>query len=182
MTIHALNRTAFEMSRLMEFFSEKELTLQIGLTRDLWALALLKELIDNSLDACEASGIAPIINVQCDNDFMSVTDNGPGIPANVIASSLNYATRTSSNAMYVSPSRGQLGNALKCLYAAAYVVDGRVGRVDIETQGHHHRIEVRCDAIKQEPVITHIVTGSDVKIGTKITVYWPQLAKRTFTR
>ena len=95
MTHPVLIRTAFETSRLMEFFSEKELTLQIGLTRDLWAQALLKELIDNSLDACETFGIGPIINVQCDTgdpDFMSVTDNGPGIPANVIASSLNYAS------------------------------------------------------------------------------------------
>lgn len=51
MTLHTLNRTAFETSRLMEFFSEKELTLQIGLTRDQWAQALFKELLDNSLDA-----------------------------------------------------------------------------------------------------------------------------------
>lgn len=101
------------------------------MTREIWAQALLKELLDNSLDACEVTGISPIINVKCDigvPDFMSVTDNGPGIPANVIASSLNYATRTSSNAMYVSPSRGQLGNALKCLYAAAFVANGKLGQ------------------------------------------------------
>jgi len=179
MTLHTLNRTAFETSRLMEFFSEKELTLQIGLTRDQWAQALLKELLDNSLDACEAAGIAPAIHVQCevgDPDSMSVTDNGPGIPSDIITSSLNYATRTSSNAMYVSPSRGQLGNALKCLYAAAFVVDGSVGRITIDTQGQLHQIEVRCDTIRQEPVITHAVTEGDVKIGTKITVHWPELA------
>ena len=48
-----LNRIAFEQSRELEFFDEKELNLQIGTARGSWALAILKELVDNALDACE---------------------------------------------------------------------------------------------------------------------------------
>lgn len=43
-----LDRTTFQMSRVLEFFSEKELQMQIGFPRQLWPIALLKELIDNA--------------------------------------------------------------------------------------------------------------------------------------
>jgi len=36
----------------LEFFTEKELQLQIGQPKQCWPIALLKELIDNALDAC----------------------------------------------------------------------------------------------------------------------------------
>ena len=58
-----LKRTTFETSRLMEFFSEKELAMQIGSDPASWPLALVKELIDNALDACESAGTAPQITV-----------------------------------------------------------------------------------------------------------------------
>jgi hypothetical protein len=48
-----LERTTFTTSRAMEFVTEKELQMQIGHDRDLWPIALAKELIDNGLDACE---------------------------------------------------------------------------------------------------------------------------------
>jgi DNA topoisomerase VI subunit B len=54
-----LNRTHFEISRELEFFSKKELQMQIGHREELWLLALLKELIDNALDACETASVPP---------------------------------------------------------------------------------------------------------------------------
>ena len=56
-TLTPLERTTFETNRELEFFSEKELSMQIGHGRDLWPVALTKELIDNALDACETAGI-----------------------------------------------------------------------------------------------------------------------------
>lgn len=50
-----LSRAAFETSHLLEFFSEKELAMQIGYGTALWPLAIAKELTDNALDACEAA-------------------------------------------------------------------------------------------------------------------------------
>ena len=54
-----LQRTAFSTSRMMEFFTEKELRMQLGMDRWHWPVALTKELIDNALDACEVAGVAP---------------------------------------------------------------------------------------------------------------------------
>ena len=48
-----LERTTHETSRLMEYFRESELQMQIGFPRRDWPRALCKELMDNALDACE---------------------------------------------------------------------------------------------------------------------------------
>ena len=47
--------------RAMEFFTEKELTAQIGHDRGSWPIATAREGIDNGLDACEAAGTPPVI-------------------------------------------------------------------------------------------------------------------------
>src|SRR6266852_464178 len=126
-----LERTTFETSRLLEFFSEKELVMQIGHNRSLWPAAILKELIDNGLDACEKAGVSPRIRVCVEDNALVVRDNGPGLPVDTLARSLDYAVRVSDKAHYVSPTRGRLGNALKCVWAAPFVVDGRHGQVEV---------------------------------------------------
>ena len=60
----------------------------------------------------------------------TVEDNGPGMSQELIQRSLDYEIRVSDKMYYVSPSRGQLGNALKCLWAAPYAIDRR------ESPGH----------------------------------------------
>ena len=55
-----LNRETFITNRSLEFFSEKELSMQIGHSRQLWPAAILKELVDNALDACETARIWPL--------------------------------------------------------------------------------------------------------------------------
>ena len=173
-----LARQAFEQSRLLEFFSEKELSLQIGTSRHGWATALVKELVDNALDACESASIDPVIDVTTAGDVITVTDNGPGIPRDIIERALDYSIRISTNAAYVSPTRGQLGNALKCVWAAPFVIHGEHGRVEIESLGLRHIVDVRLDHIRQEPVITHTVGDFTVKTGAKITLYWDFSARQ----
>jgi hypothetical protein len=91
------------------------------------------------------------------------------------ASALDYNVRVSDKRHYISPSRGQLGNALKCVFPAAYVATGRKSVVEITACGVHHRIEADIDRIAQEPRIQHIQTPS-VQNGSTITVHWPQIA------
>ena len=43
-----LQRTTFTTSRALEFFSEKELAIQMGFASDYWPIALTKELLDNA--------------------------------------------------------------------------------------------------------------------------------------
>lgn len=59
-----LDRTTFRTSRLLDFASTKELTAQTGHPPADWALVVVKELVDNALDACEEAGIAPDIAVR----------------------------------------------------------------------------------------------------------------------
>ena len=168
-----LRRTTFETSRLMEFFTEKELQLQIGQPKQCWPIALLKEVIDNALDACETAGVQPEITVEITPDSLTVTDNGPGMLAETITRSLDYAVRVSDKAYYASPTRGQLGNALKCVWAAPFVVSGEVGQVEVVTRGVRYQITVRLDRIVQEPAIDLTSDPTpDVKNGTSITLHW----------
>ena len=48
-----LERVAFKTSRLLDFVGRRELTAQIGHPPEQWPLVILKELVDNALDACE---------------------------------------------------------------------------------------------------------------------------------
>jgi hypothetical protein len=50
-----LTRVAFQVSRLMEFCTKRELQNQTGHGVMQWPLVVLKELVDNALDACEES-------------------------------------------------------------------------------------------------------------------------------
>ena len=118
----SLERTAFSTNRVLEFFSEKELQMQIGHSMQDWPVALLKELIDNSLDACETAVIEPQIQIGLESDSITICDNGPGLPAKILERSLDYLVHVSDKNHYISPTRGQLGNALKCVWAAPFIV------------------------------------------------------------
>ena len=123
------NRETFTTDRTLEFFSEKELQMQIGHSPNWWPVAMVKELIDNSLDACETAGVLPEIEVIVEADAVSIKDNGPGLPVKIIEQSLDYMIRVSDKSHYVSPTRGQLGNALKCLWAVPFVMSGDSGQI-----------------------------------------------------
>jgi DNA topoisomerase VI subunit B len=50
-----LTRNTFDISRESEYFGESELSMQVGYAKKDWAIVLLKELIDNALDAVESN-------------------------------------------------------------------------------------------------------------------------------
>lgn len=173
-----LHRTAFSTSRVMEFFTEKELRMQLGVERWEWPVALAKELIDNALDACEGAGVAPQITVTVTDDTLAVADNGAGLPRQVLERSLNYLVRVSDKAYYISPTRGQLGNALKGVWAAPFVVSGTEGRIDVQTAAYAVAVRVQLDRIAQTPMLTvePLVDGI-VQTGTTLTLHWPGIAR-----
>jgi hypothetical protein len=181
-----LTRVAFSVSRLMEFCTKRELQNQTGHSVFDWPLVALKELIDNALDACEEAEIAPVISISVTSESMVIKDNGLGIETDTIESILNYGIRVSSREAYVSPTRGQQGNALKTILAMGYVLDRErededtinneaVGVTFIETRGVKHRIEFRADHVTNQPKITHTTTTSPLGVGTRITIKWPEL-------
>jgi hypothetical protein len=179
-----LTRVVFKVSRLMEFCSERELQSQTGHSVWEWPLVVVKELIDNALDAAEEAEVAPEIAVCIGDDFVTVQDNAGGFDAATIASVLDYTVRVSSREAYVSPTRGAQGNALKTILAMGYVLDHKIGRgadsagvTVIESRGVRHRIEFRVDHINNEPKIVHTTTASEIVVGTKFTIQWPAAPK-----
>jgi hypothetical protein len=89
---------------------------------------------------------------------------------------LDYTVRVSSREAYVSPSRGQQGNALKCMIAMPFALDGTHGTAVIESGGQAHRIVFDMDPVRREPRILREIASSDVQSGTRMTVRWPQTA------
>jgi len=183
---HKIERVAFTTSRLMEFCTEKELVAQTGHETYRWPEVVVKELVDNGIDACEESGTAPVINVTIKTGnaksrrrpakptCIVIEDSGPGIPSGTIAGIIDYNVRVSSREAYISPTRGRQGNALKTVLPMAYVLGGKIkGETWIEARGLKHRIQFSLNQIKQEPIVANITTHSRVTTGTRITVFWP---------
>src|SRR6516162_5382916 len=115
-----LKREIFTTSRLLEFCSQRELINQTGHAIEDWPLVVLKELVDNAVDACEESGTAPAVSISVAKGKVTVSDNGPGIAPQVVKKILDYNVRVSSREAYVSPTRGAQGNALKTLIAMPF--------------------------------------------------------------
>jgi DNA topoisomerase VI subunit B len=168
----------FTVSRLMEFCTRRELVSQTGHDVSEWPLVVLKELVENALDACEEAEIAPVIAIDVKGRSIIIEDNGPGIPTKTIESILDYSIRVSSREAYVSPTRGAQGNALKSILPMAYVLNERggkeaSGKTIIEANGVAHHITFSVEHIKQEPKIAHTTKRSSVVRGTRITVALP---------
>jgi DNA topoisomerase VI subunit B len=168
-----LQRTTFRTSRLLEYFSEKELRVQTGHDPERWPEVIVKELLDNALDACEEANVLPEIAVTVTLEGgITVADNGPGLAADVVRSVVDFAMKVSSRDHYISPTRGQQGNALKLVCAIPFVLsDGNPEPVIIRSRGTRHMITVALDRIAGEPAIRHETAEDDsVRNGTSVEV------------
>ena len=181
MSAAILHREAFEVSRSLDFCNKKQLTVESGHAPEDWPLVILKELLDNALDAAEEADVAPKIKVKVSTERqggageMVIVDNGPGIPPKVVEGILDYTVRVSSHEADVSPTRGAQGNAVKTLVAMPYALDGKQGVTVIAAQGVAHIITFRVDHLRQEPVLDHDSVPLSTK-GTWISLEWPNSA------
>ena len=110
-------RTHFSVSTSTDFTTVKGLTSSTGQSSYRFGSVIVKELIDNALDACETAGIAPQITIGYEHDgtfaIWCIADNGNGLSKDTIENILDFSTRTSDKSAYKSPSRGAQGNAFK---------------------------------------------------------------------
>jgi DNA topoisomerase VI subunit B len=173
---HKLTRSTLSTPRLLDFFSERELTTQIGHPKRDWPLVIGKELIDNSLDACEDASVPPEITMKVDKNSITVIDNGPGLPAATVGGVVDFSVRASSREHYVSPTRGAQGFGLKSAVAMPFVLDTNLGRVDITACGVLHEIHVSVDPFEGKPKIRHLQHKVLKKNGTIVRLYWPDSA------
>ncbi len=170
-----LDRTTFESSRAGEYFDARQLSALTGVPQGEFASVCLKELIDNSLDACEAAGVAPEISIDVrDEDGairLAVTDNGPGIPPEVVRKVLDYNIRVSDKAAYRSPTRGAQGNALKTIIGIPYSLGVREPVV-ITSRGVRHTIKPWIDPaghVRINHTEEHVSGEEGTRVGLQIT-------------
>ena len=100
-------------------------------------------------------------------------DNGPGLPEKTLKRSLDYLVRVSDKSFYVSPTRGQLGNALKCVWAAPFVANGEYGLIEVMTRGMTYGVDVKLNHLVQEPELKLSQKPGFVKNGTLVKIHWP---------
>lgn len=150
-----LERSLFTFSRAGEYFEARELQTMTGQPQERFPDVVVKELIDNALDAAEARGVAPKISVRLLRRgrllWLLVRDNGGGIAPEAVEKVLDFNTRTSDKAAYRAPTRGMQGNALKTVLGIPYALGARAP-IYVESRGVRHRIEAGLNPAGQARV------------------------------
>jgi hypothetical protein len=148
-TAPVLERRTFSVSRAADFLEQRALVSQTGQPVTRFGDVVVKELLDNALDACETAKVSPEIEITISQGTavqrVTVADNGSGIPAGVVERILDFSTLTSDKALYRSPCRGAQGNALKTIIGIPGAL-GVTAPVVIEARGTRHMIGVALDA------------------------------------
>jgi hypothetical protein len=174
-TAQVLERRTFSVSRAADFLEVRALVSQTGQPEHRFGDVVVKELLDNALDACKTAGVQPkiTVTVEADGDTQRVTvaDNGSGIPPEVAARILDYSTLTSDKALYRSPCRGAQANALKTIIGIRYAL-GVAEPVVIEARRIRHVIAVGLDAVGKADVV-HVTEDSARTEGTSVSVPLP---------
>jgi hypothetical protein len=156
----SLQRTTYAMPRAAEYFQSQELRMMTGQPSHKFGTVVLKELVDNAIDACEHADAlrtydetktTPTVALtwgpaqeEAEHLILTVADNGRGMSEAVVQSILDFTTRTSDKAIYRSPTRGAQGNAFKTIVGIPYAL-GLRAPVVIESQGLRHAIAVDVD-------------------------------------
>jgi DNA topoisomerase VI subunit B len=170
-----VKRTVFATPRAAEFLELRSLQAQTGQPAEAFGHVVVKELIDNALDAAETAGRAPIIEISTRTDdgitFVTVTDNGCGITPATVTDVCDFNVLVSDKARYRGPARGAQGNALKTLLGIPYAL-GITEPVVIESAGIHHELRVSIEQTGDVAVV-HDTTECSRTVGTSVTVPVP---------
>ena len=138
-------------------------------------LTVVKEAVDNSLDACEEARILPEVHVQIvemspERFRIIVEDNGPGIVRkqipNVFAKLL-YGSKFHS----MKQSRGQQGIGISAAVLYAQLTTGRPARITSRIDSKHpaHYFELHLNTQKNEPeIVKDEETNWKKEHGTRI--------------
>jgi hypothetical protein len=167
-------RTVLSFSRDLECASPTELSKRMGCPRYYWVRAAVKELIDNSLDACEEAGIAPEVTIAIEGSTTSVADNGPGMTRELVDKLCVRSQRTSTREAFASPDRGSQGNALPVIMALAFGFGRDRSGMTITSKGLEHTITLHVNRLEQRIDLERAIRDVPTKPGTTITLSWPE--------
>ena len=118
--VDSINRIICKTSKLVDYFTEDGLIKQIGLTKEYWNRVIIKEIVDNALDAIEPLSNKEIHIIQSDSS-LGIYDNGNGLSCEIIKSIYDFNFYVSQNRIYVTASRGKQGNGLKTIISICFL-------------------------------------------------------------
>lgn len=118
--VDSINRIICKTSKLVDYFTEDGLIKQIGLTKEYWNRVIIKEIVDNALDAIEPLNNKEVHIIQSDSS-LGIYDNGNGLSCEIIKSIYDFNFYVSQNRIYVTASRGKQGNGLKTIISICFL-------------------------------------------------------------
>ncbi|MBN2094836.1 MAG: DNA topoisomerase VI subunit B [Candidatus Aenigmarchaeota archaeon] len=127
-------------------------------------VTMIKEAVDNSLDACEEAGIHPDIfvsieNVDGSNFRVSVEDNGPGIApehAPRVLGKLLCGSKFKSLGEAGIQSRGQQGIGISACVLYAQLTTGKPTHIETKTEDSRmYSFDMGLDTSRNTPIITN---------------------------
>jgi hypothetical protein len=95
-----------------DYFTVQGLETRTGLSKASWENAVIKELVDNALDAIEAVPVKEI-TVEYSYGALGIYDNGSGLSIADVQSIYDFENYVSKNRHIINVSRGKQGNGLK---------------------------------------------------------------------
>lgn len=140
-------------------------------------ITVVKEGVDNALDACEEAGKLPTLNVNIDGlkdkkYEISIKDNGPGIVREQMPSifgKLLYGSKFHSRCQ----SRGQQGIGISASVLYSQLTTGKPAIITSRTDKNSSpkQFELKIDTVKNEPeILKERELEDDFEPGTEITV------------
>src|SRR3990172_750404 len=164
-----INKTAEQLAEQMravspaEFFEKNRHLLGYENTTKA-LITIIKELVDNSLDACDEAGILPDIKVQIkevgpDRFRITAEDNGPGVVAEKVPlafGSLLYGSKFHR----LRQSRGTQGIGVSGAILYSQLTTGKHAKVLSSTGKSIHDFELGIDVAKNQP---HVFSDKDQK-------------------
>jgi hypothetical protein len=162
----ASDPTIFQVRRpdTLQFRTIEGTCRMAGVPRHRLRRLIAKEATDNTLDACDRSGCPGMVSIESDGSRYTVTDQGGGIDVNpaTLADLFSTGRAMLSGKFWRAPTRGVLGNGLRCLVAAVALSNGTI---IVETHGC--RTELRPSRLGMTEVVS--TEASSWIVGTRIT-------------
>lgn len=173
-------------TRVSENFTKDGLETLTGQSSGDWGRYVVKELVDNALEAAEqADHDEPAVSVSLNVEGrgrgayarrVTVADNGPGFDRETLEQIADVTEFGGTKRHYALPTRGTQGNALMTILGIQHLVDG--GPLTITSRGRTYELPVDADTIDGGPnVMVREQTSNDDRavadggaLGTEITV------------
>ena len=163
--------------RNLEYFELDALRTATGVDEEDFGKVIVKELVDNALDATEKVE-HPHIVVCADLDdsdeyVFTVEDNGPGLSREDLEKIIDFDRYASSKSTVMAPTRGRLGNALKTIIGIPIAMMSDRGGVlyplTVHSRGRRFKVQVLIDPTVQELQVSLEEDDSEV-VGTRFEV------------